>query len=406
MQGQAAALRGARRRPLAAIGSLDPFAEEADDTLRLLDSQRARGAAARARRRRGVRGAVGAPGQLRGLIGNSNEVFQTTAERNAELAEIFEIFPTFLRESRATLIRLDEFAADTDPLVPQLRPAARELSPTLIALGELAPNLEAFFVGSRDDLGRATRPTRPPAACSTTTCARCSPRRSLSRGVQLDLQGRPPLPQRDHLDVRQRRRCDERGTTRRQLYKVLRTLAPLDPDGRGVPARLTLSGESLLPAGGCSRRRRRARFLRDPSLRDRHRRQARPRRRRRLSRRSVRPNRISPLTTSPPDDIFIHRTCRHRPARSRRTSTRSVSPEQPSISTTREQGAPIRSFPQLDGDDPVRTGREGPDVEGPHGPDNQGLVPHLPKQAPTTGPRTKDSSRVRTSRRRMYAYST
>ena len=52
-----------------------------------------------------------------------------------------------MRETRATLTRLDEFAQDTDPLVVQLRPAARELTPTLIDLGSLAPDLEAFFVG-------------------------------------------------------------------------------------------------------------------------------------------------------------------------------------------------------------------------------------------------------------------
>ena len=71
-------------------------------------------------------------GQLRGLIRTSNTVFQTTANRNAELEEIFRIFPTFLRESRATLRASSEFAIDTDPLVQQLRPGAAELSPTLI----------------------------------------------------------------------------------------------------------------------------------------------------------------------------------------------------------------------------------------------------------------------------------
>jgi phospholipid/cholesterol/gamma-HCH transport system substrate-binding protein len=91
-------------------------------------------------------------GQLRGLIENSDAVFATTARRNAELADTFEIFPTFLRESRATLARLETFARDSDPVVQQLRPAARELSPTFIALGELAPDLESFLRG----FGRAT----------------------------------------------------------------------------------------------------------------------------------------------------------------------------------------------------------------------------------------------------------
>jgi phospholipid/cholesterol/gamma-HCH transport system substrate-binding protein len=160
MQGQAAALRGRGDDLSVAIASLDPFAEEADDALRLLDSQRLA-----VRRLVSDGGEVFEAlserrGQLRGLIQNSNEVFTTTANRNVELAEAFRIFPTFLRESRATLTRLDEFASDTDPLVQQLRPAARELSPTLIALGELAPELEAFFVGLRSAIS-AARPGLP-----------------------------------------------------------------------------------------------------------------------------------------------------------------------------------------------------------------------------------------------------
>jgi virulence factor Mce-like protein len=155
MQGQAAALRGRGDDLSLAIASLDPFAEEADDTLRVLDSQRL--AVKRLVRDGGevFEALSERRGQLRGLIQNSDTVFTTTAARDAELAETFEIFPTFLRESRATLARLDEFARDTDPLVQQLRPAAEELSPTLIALGELSPELEAFFVGLRATISAA-----------------------------------------------------------------------------------------------------------------------------------------------------------------------------------------------------------------------------------------------------------
>ena len=88
-------------------------------------------------------------GQLRGLIQNSETVFSTTARRNQELADLFRILPTFQRESRATLARLDSFAGTADPLVQQLRPAARELSPTLVAAQKAAPDLKAFFEGLR-----------------------------------------------------------------------------------------------------------------------------------------------------------------------------------------------------------------------------------------------------------------
>jgi len=148
MQDQSLSVIGGRGYDLnAALGNLDPFAEETNDVLRILDSQRL--ATRQFVRDTGeVFDALSErQGQLRGLIQNTDEVFTTTANRDAELAETFTILPTFLRESELTLRRLDRFSADTDPLVQQLRPAARELSPTLVALGEAAPGLERFFNG-------------------------------------------------------------------------------------------------------------------------------------------------------------------------------------------------------------------------------------------------------------------
>jgi len=55
------------------------------------------------------------------------------------------VLPTFERESAQTLGRLERFAIDTDPLVTQLRPAARELSPTLEELRDIAPDLRDLF---------------------------------------------------------------------------------------------------------------------------------------------------------------------------------------------------------------------------------------------------------------------
>jgi phospholipid/cholesterol/gamma-HCH transport system substrate-binding protein len=149
MQGTAAALRGRGPDLSAAIAELAPFAEETNRLLRVLDSQD-----------RAVRQLVHdggtvfqalseRQGQLRGLIQNSEAVFSTTARRNRELAELFRILPTFQRESRATLARLNRFARTADPLVQQLRPAARELSPTLVAAQKAAPDLKAFFEGLR-----------------------------------------------------------------------------------------------------------------------------------------------------------------------------------------------------------------------------------------------------------------
>jgi phospholipid/cholesterol/gamma-HCH transport system substrate-binding protein len=140
----------------AAIGNLGPFASDLDRLLRILDSQRV-----------ATRGFVRDTGevfealserrgQLSGLIRNSEAVFSTTAERNESLQEAFVVLPTFLEEQRLTLDRLERFATDTNPLITQLRPAARELSPTLTDLGRLAPELRDFFIGFRRAANRAT----------------------------------------------------------------------------------------------------------------------------------------------------------------------------------------------------------------------------------------------------------
>ena len=139
-----------------ALGNLSDFAQNVDVVLQILDSQeeatrtlvRDTGTVFDALTER--------EGQLRELVRNSNRVFEATADRDAELADTFRVLPTFLDESRATVERTTTFAKVTDPLVTQLRPAARELSPTLIALNDLAPDLKALF----RDLGPLIRVSR------------------------------------------------------------------------------------------------------------------------------------------------------------------------------------------------------------------------------------------------------
>lgn len=84
-------------------------------------------------------------GQLRGLITGGEATFGALASRDDALAETFQVFPTFLRETRATVTRLEEFARNTDPLVRDLREPARDLAPTLRDLGDLSPDLERLF---------------------------------------------------------------------------------------------------------------------------------------------------------------------------------------------------------------------------------------------------------------------
>jgi phospholipid/cholesterol/gamma-HCH transport system substrate-binding protein len=142
---QGIAARGRAGQINDALANLTPFAEDTDDVLRVL---RAQGTATRTLIR--DTGEVFAAlterkGQLRDLIRNSNRTWEAIASRDAQLADTFRVFPTFLRESRATTRRVTSFADDANPLVDQLRPAAREISPTLIDLDRLAPDLRGFF---------------------------------------------------------------------------------------------------------------------------------------------------------------------------------------------------------------------------------------------------------------------
>ena len=128
-----------------ALGNLTPFAENITKVLAVLRSQQQ--ATSRLVRNTGVvfDALTERDGQLADLISNSNRVFKTTADRDRQLAAAFVAFPTFEDQSRAISVRLTKFANNTNPLITQLRPAARQLSPTLIATAKLAPQLKALF---------------------------------------------------------------------------------------------------------------------------------------------------------------------------------------------------------------------------------------------------------------------
>jgi phospholipid/cholesterol/gamma-HCH transport system substrate-binding protein len=57
----------------------------------------------------------------------------------------FEVFPTFLTQTKLTMARLQNFSLDADPLIRQLDPVAQDLGPTLKAVDQLSPNLRSFF---------------------------------------------------------------------------------------------------------------------------------------------------------------------------------------------------------------------------------------------------------------------
>jgi phospholipid/cholesterol/gamma-HCH transport system substrate-binding protein len=145
MQEQAKGIGGYGRDLNDALGNLAPFAEDTAQIVDVLNRQE--GAVRSLVSNTGVvfDALSERDGQLRSLIENANKVFATTAARDQQLKEAFLALPTFERESQETLARLTEFARNANPLVTQLRPAARQLSPTLRDLGALSPDLKRLF---------------------------------------------------------------------------------------------------------------------------------------------------------------------------------------------------------------------------------------------------------------------
>ena len=114
-----------------AIGNLPQFASDATDVLRVLNAQS--GAVSQLVKNTGVTfNAISRnTAQLHNLVVNAAAVFQTTSDQQNALADTFKEFPRFLDQSRSTLAKLQTFSLNTDPLIRNLRPVARDLVPTL-----------------------------------------------------------------------------------------------------------------------------------------------------------------------------------------------------------------------------------------------------------------------------------
>jgi virulence factor Mce-like protein len=128
-----------------ALGNLAGFAQDGAGVLQVLDRQST--AVRQLIKNTGVVfGALNErKGQLRQLIVNSDRTFSALQSEQNALADTFQVFPTFLDESKVTLARLENFSRNTDPLVNDLKPVADDLGPTVRDLGALAPDLETFF---------------------------------------------------------------------------------------------------------------------------------------------------------------------------------------------------------------------------------------------------------------------
>ena len=141
----ATAIRGHGQDLNDALGTLPAFADDGTDLLRVLDGQKQQ-TQALIRNTGVVFGALTQDERkLHNLIVTAGQTFDATARRQQALADTFEIFPTFLDESKLTFARLETFSKDTDPLVRDLRPALRDAVPTLRDVRALAPDLRRTF---------------------------------------------------------------------------------------------------------------------------------------------------------------------------------------------------------------------------------------------------------------------
>ena len=182
MQTQAQAIKGHGRDVNDALGNLGPFAEDASVAVDILNRQE--GALRRLISNTGVVfGALTERGdQLRGLIENSNAVFATTAARDRELQEAFVALPTFERESRVTVNRLDEFAAGhepaRDPAAPgraRVRPDARGPVGAGARPARAVPRPRQGHHRVEDRLpGGGADPARPAPAARADSTRRCA----------------------------------------------------------------------------------------------------------------------------------------------------------------------------------------------------------------------------------------
>ena len=129
------------------LGVLPEFASSSNRVLQILNSQE-----------RATRDAIKNTGvvfdaltergdQLSQWIDSSNQLLTTTARRDDSLRALWQAFPSFIDESNLALRDLEDYAANTEPLLRDLKPVGTQLSKALVQASGLAPDFERFFVG-------------------------------------------------------------------------------------------------------------------------------------------------------------------------------------------------------------------------------------------------------------------
>lgn len=145
MANSAAATKGRGQDLNSALGNIAGFSDSGADLLTVLNRNAATLQSLVANTGNVFEAITRDEDKLRAFIADSETWLQATASERESLAESIQIFPTFLRESRSTLRRIETFSGDTKPLIDDLGPLTRDLTPALADLRRTSPDLRTFF---------------------------------------------------------------------------------------------------------------------------------------------------------------------------------------------------------------------------------------------------------------------
>jgi phospholipid/cholesterol/gamma-HCH transport system substrate-binding protein len=129
----------------ASFAQLEPFVENANKLVTLLDSQE--GAVKALVHNTGVvfNALASRDNQLEGAIANGERTFHAAAEASQAFAEAFRALPTLEHNSTVALKETDKFAAIANPYFEEFRPTERQLAALLAAAKPFAPQFNGFL---------------------------------------------------------------------------------------------------------------------------------------------------------------------------------------------------------------------------------------------------------------------
>jgi phospholipid/cholesterol/gamma-HCH transport system substrate-binding protein len=141
----AAAINGRGEAINAGFARLEPFVENANKLVSVLDEQE--GAVKDLVHNTGVvfNALASRDHQLEGSIVNGERTFHAAAEASKAFAAAVRALPGFANKSRTALKEVDRFEAIADPYFKEFQPAERQLSSLLHAAKPFAPELNKFL---------------------------------------------------------------------------------------------------------------------------------------------------------------------------------------------------------------------------------------------------------------------